>query len=184
MAKLLLKVSKPFTEHRIKDSNGKTLFFVGVKTYSKDEIKSLSKEHDEAFDIAKLSRLNARLEKVLTDISLSESEIEQKSEALKEEIEALTASGLSAREEYYKRHVLYLKNITVPYEDDEGNKLSILVKDTRTVEPVEPFWETPEECLAVLLDTLFEEDTLKGSLQRVIFEGIFNVDLGDSNTKN
>ena len=94
-------------------------------------------------------------------------------------VEEETQKQVAILNDFYRSQVLFITNAAVETEDG----VSIKVDDTRTAKPVESLWESPEECLAVLLDTYFSVPSIRDSLSSSIVETVLNLQL-DEKVKN
>jgi hypothetical protein len=85
---------------------------------------------------------------------------------------------------FLKGEIVYLKNVTVPTEDEKGNIKQITIQDTRTVKPLETLWETPEECLDVLLEAFLDCAPTRVSLQQALTSALINADYKEAEKGN
>lgn len=80
-----------------------------------------------------------------------------------------------ATEEFYLQFVLFMQNATITDTDNStGETKTITVADTRHAKPIESLWETPEECLAVLLSVYLEYAPFKDSLLNALATDTFD----------
>lgn len=76
-------------------------------------------------------------------------------------------------------NVLFLKGVDLRVGEEESDHLNVLrVSDTRKAKK-EDFWETPEECLAVLLDAYFQVAPWKSSLSTAFQQAMLNMKTPD-----
>lgn len=85
--------------------------------------------------------------------------------------------------DFLRNEIVYFKDASVGvYDDATGEDVlveTIDVADSRTAAPVESFWGTPKECLAVLLDSYLESIPWKGPFIDGFATSLFNRDLSN-----
>ena len=180
---LSIKAAKPFVERVIKAEGGVDNITVGVRAYSPQEVDTIREDFLSKVNTSKLQRAQAKLDALNKDISIDEDIYEAESLRL----ESIIREGYKALEEYQnkfcKEHIAYIKNASLTTQEDTTIN-SILVKDTREAAPIESLCETPEQCLAALLDVYLSSPFYKDSLYRQIPSIVFNTDLKGEQLKN
>jgi len=85
-----------------------------------------------------------------------------------------------------KSEILFIKNAEVKEVDEETYIVSrtIPVKDSRTAQPIEPFWANKDECLSVLVDMYLASTPWKGSLISSFIKTLYNIDFKETEAKN
>ncbi len=79
-------------------------------------------------------------------------------------------------EQLVKSDILYLKEITLEVQDvDTGTNSLLIIKDTREAKSSDD-WNTPEECLAVLLDMYFDSAPWKKKILQTYETVLMNVE--------
>jgi hypothetical protein len=76
---------------------------------------------------------------------------------------------------FLKGEIVYLAGIELTDTANEVSK-KVLIKDTRQAKPNEPLWETPSECLDVLLDMYLASAPYRGSLIDAVQKALLNTD--------
>ena len=179
--KLYIKNVKPFTEVVVQAKGLKDNITVGIKCYNQTVLEAIRKEFQTVIDTSKVIRWNRQLDILKTDINLSDEAIEEQSEILVDKIErenSLIAERLAS---FYNSHVTHIKNASLQQGDE---KKDLFIADSRDAKPVESLWETPEECLVVLLDTYINFAPFRDSLHSKILETIFNYKFETGEIKN
>lgn len=103
---------------------------------------------------------------------------------LEEYKDSFSSSDEDAPIKFIKKQIVYIKGATLEMYDDDKLVETIAVTDTRTAKPLESFWGSPEECLAVLLDYYFQSLPWKNSFFNAINKALLNVDIKDGAIKN
>jgi len=86
---------------------------------------------------------------------------------------------------FLRNQIVYIKGFEGETQDStDGTVKKLSVADTRTVKPIETLWDTPEECLVVLLDNFLECAPIRVSLQTALSQALVNADYSDAETKN
>lgn len=85
---------------------------------------------------------------------------------LQEKFETLGSLDEQALELQLRSEILYIKNASLTEYDEDTFEIvqEVTVSDTRTSPPLEGFWSTKDECLAVLLDTYLDSPLWKPSI--------------------
>lgn len=77
-------------------------------------------------------------------------------------------------------NILYLRSVDLRVENtDTGDLQPLKVPDTRKAKKDEDFWETPAECLDVLLDMYFQVAPWRSSLSTAFQDAMVNMKLPD-----
>ena len=85
---------------------------------------------------------------------------------------------------FIKNEVIYLKGITLELANEDGSFKNYPIADTRTAKPYEGLWESPEECLAVLLDMYLSSAPYRLSFITALNKALFNAEYSDGEAKN
>lgn len=103
----------------------------------------------------------------------------------KDKFEALTtADAETSIDAVLKEEIVYIKQMKLSLEDEEGKSKDLTIVDTRTQKPVEFLWGSPEECLSVLVDSLLDSTPYRNSLIEAMNKALLNMHLGDDSVKN
>ena len=87
--------------------------------------------------------------------------------------------------DFIKSEILYIKNIALDIlDEDTGAKKVLKIKDTRAVKKIEGLWDTPEECLDVLLDGYFAWSSWRLSFISAVQTAIVDMDFEAGAVKN
>ena len=87
-------------------------------------------------------------------------------------------------DKFIKNEIVYLKQIRLDLVDEKGNPKEFTVQDTRSVKPYETLWESPDECLAVLLDLYLASAPYRVSLISSLYKALMNNDYSEAEAKN
>ena len=173
--RLVVKNQKPFTEITVDAKGIKNSIIVGCKVYSHSELKEVRKAFRKSLTSDILEMKVEELEQFERDGDKTDSSFYITREAMNAEIEELTDEQTKELINFYKSQVTHIKNAVLELED--GDKvIDIVVPDSRTAKPVEGIWSTPEECLAVLLDTYLDHVPFRESLTAKISAAVFNLE--------
>lgn len=95
-------------------------------------------------------------------------------------------AGKSSITAFVAGEIVYLKKAPIVVEDTEAGTLKdVVVKDTRdAIKPNETLWESPEECLDVLLSHYLESNPWRVSLIEGILKSLTNMDFSTDAVKN
>jgi hypothetical protein len=104
------------------------------------------------------------------------SEAQEKFEASKDSSELIDAA--------VKEEIVYIKQMKLSLEDEDGKSKELVIADTRTQKPVESLWGSSEECLSVLVELLLDSAPYRGSLIEAMYQALLNMKLGDDSAKN
>lgn len=183
MAKIQIKTSKPFVERKVQAKSLKESIIIGVRSYPEKEMAEIRKEYLANFSTVKLSRWVKELEELRENTSLSETVFDEKVSFLENAIAEKNQSFASFQNEFCHKHIVYIKNASLSLEEN-GKKTDLLIPDTREVKPIESLWETPEECLVVLLDMYLDSTSYQDSLYSATPSAVFNTDFKGEELKN
>jgi hypothetical protein len=180
---ITIKAQKAFTEVKVQAEGIKDNILIGVKVYSRSELKQVRKDFTSLLKGSKIQRWLKELEIAQADLELSEDAVDAKVLELTNLIDATADAQEVGLDTFYKKHILYIKNATLTVTELEATK-DLLIADTRNVTPLESLWDTPDECLVVLLDMYLENQSFRDSLQKAISDTVFNLVKGDEKLKN
>lgn len=85
---------------------------------------------------------------------------------------------------FIKEEILYMKGLSVPYQDAEGKDKTLRIMDTRKAAKLETLWESPEQCLAVLLDAYFQWSSWRVSFISAVQTALADLDFKEAQRKN
>lgn len=174
---IVSKTSKAFKEVPADVKGVKNPIVLGIKLYGKSDKAALQAEYKKVSSTKELDKAQAFLKKHDEEGDKTTDEFYDIRDAMLADIEALSESYVAQLTEFYKKQVLFLKNVAITIADDKGVESVLTIADTRVVEPVESLWVDSNECLAVLLDYYFEEEAYKDSLPGIISSTVFNYTL-------
>jgi hypothetical protein len=172
MAIIAIKSAKPYIEKLVQAKGIKDNIKVGIRVYSDKELKDIRKDYLANFSTVELTRKQAQLDALKSDITLSDEDFSTKVGVLENAIETLNESILSYQKDFTKSHISYIKNASVAIDS-----VDTLIPDTREAKPIESLWNTPDECLAVLLDMYLESPFFKDSLSIAVTDAVFKTDI-------
>jgi len=176
--KLKIKSSSPYVEKKVKAASGPDYIIVGVKAYTEKELEKIRKEFF-AIPDKRVDRLNKQAELLSVNLDLSEEDMEDQLKLVEEEKETLMSKVIENYLAFYKKHILYLKEVKLSLDDENLN-----IPDTREVKPIESLWGSPSECLDALLDLYLDDRNFKDSLINATLEGLFGINLNEVRVKN
>ena len=108
-----------------------------------------------------------------------------------DEYEAIVASQAFKEEDYselidfIKGELQYLKKVVLNTKDSETGKTTQLkIADTRSAKKLESHWDTPEECLDVLLDAYLVWSSWRASFIIAVQSALLDMDLENAQLKN
>lgn len=171
---IVSKTSKAFKEVPAAIAGVKNPIILGIKLYGKKDKDALQEEYKKVSVSVPLEKAQAELEVFLKEGDKTTDEFYSLRESMLENITKLSEEYVAGITEFYKKQVLFLKNVAITVADDKGVESILAIADTRVVEPVESLWVDSNECLAVLLDYYFEEEAYKDSLPGIISSTVFN----------
>jgi len=167
-----IKSAKPYIEKLVQAKGVKDNILVGIRVYSDKELKDIRKDFLTNFSTVTLARTQAKLEALKSDLSLSDEEFDKQVATLENTIERANETILINQKEFTLKHVAYIKNASLSVDGD-----NLLIADTREAKPIESLWNTPDECLAVLLDMYLESPFFKDSLSTAVSDAVFKTDI-------
>jgi len=86
-------------------------------------------------------------------------------------------------EEIIRKSIVFIKHLSLPIED--GDKTYTLnIADTRTAKEFEGVWTSPEECLSICLDVLFESQACRFAIINAYPKALNNTDFSELKAKN
>jgi hypothetical protein len=184
MATIAIKTTKPFTEHKVQATGGiKDNILIGIKAYSESELAKVRKNFQEILNTTKVERWLKELTLVKEDLTLSYEELDAKTDFLTSSVEEATDKRIRDMDTFYKSHILYIKNASLTI-DDKGKVSDLLISDTRDAKQIDSLWDDGDECLVVLLNIYLDNPSFRESLQTVVTNAVFNIDLKGEELKN
>lgn len=175
--RLKVKHVKPYKEISPEVGGKKIPTVFGCKVYEASELQEVRKQFQDLMSNPDLELVLAKLQKLEeTGDKADESFYEQRAE-LRSLIDSYSDLKEVETLEFYKRQILFIKHASLELEDADGKSKDLSIADSRTVAPVESLWETPDECLAVLLDTYLSVPSLRDSLIDKITNIILNINI-------
>jgi hypothetical protein len=166
---LVIKNVKPYKTIKPVIDGQKSVMEFGIRLYNPTEAEALSKEFQALAINNELRMASAKLEKWVEEGDKTTEEFYTTEQSLKDVVESLAKGQRDKINDFYRKQIIFAGNISTSYGDKD-----ITVIDTRTVQPIESLWSTPEECLAVLLGALMEVPSIWDSLTSDILSVIFN----------
>lgn len=182
--KLYIKTSKPYVEKVVQAEGVKDNITLGIKVYTNNEIDVLRKEFQTAIDTTKVVRLLNELSEIKDSKDLSYEQIDSKTVELETLVEEANALQKQILQDFYKSHILYIKNASLSTEDSEGKVSDLLIQDSRDAKPIESLWVDKDACLVVLLDMYLDSPAFRDSLVTVITDSVFNINIKEAERKN
>jgi hypothetical protein len=86
---------------------------------------------------------------------------------------------------FIKDEIVYLKSVKVEvYDKEKETTKELSIVDTRTTKPVETLWETPDDCLDVLLGYYLASAPYRVSLISAMQKALLNNDYESAEVKN
>ena len=183
MTVLKIKTSKPYVEREVKAKDIDSKFTIGIKVYPVSEGRKLLREYSKLAGVTQASKSIKELEELKDNTELSQEELELKFNEISDTIDNLTTEQSEKFDTFYKKHVLFLKNVSLVLEEDGVDK-TMSIPDTREAAPIESLWNTPDECLVVLLNLYLDDGFFRDSLINTITSVIFNIDIKGEELKN
>ena len=157
---------------------------VGIAVYDEQQIAELRKIFSKNVSRLKIDRWIKEINDIAVDYSISAESAEERITALQNQIDVENNTQRIAQDDFYKTHVLFIKNAALVTNDGGVQDTKLLVQDTRTANPIESLWADGSECLAVLLDIYLSNPAFRDSLQQAIGEVVFNIDFKSAELKN
>ena len=88
-------------------------------------------------------------------------------------------------DKFLRDQIVYIKGFEGETQDStDGSVKKLSVTDTRTVKPIETLWDTPEECLVVLLDMYLGSPLYRDSLYNEVVAAVFGINFKAEELKN
>jgi len=173
--KIKVKGIQPVKEFSPMVEGRKMATIFGCKIYNSDELVEIRQEYlsiandpDLEMALAKLSKLEAEGDRTTPDFY-------DERGSLRVLVDNKSESQSKALLDFYKKQIVYVKQAALEIETEEGLAKDIRVSDTKSATPIESLWSSPEECLAVLLDTYFGVPAIKDSLFKDIIDTVLNI---------
>ena len=146
---------------------------LGITLYNTTESTKLQESFRELLTNEELEMARAKLAKWEDEGDKSEEDFYKIRKDLRTTVDALVKAQDKLLSDFYRSQVQFIRNTSVTITD-KGEEKSIIIADSRTAQPIESLWATPDECLVVLLDAYFEVPALRDSLTSKILDIIFN----------
>lgn len=177
--RLKVKNVKPYREISPEMDGKKIPVVFGCKVYEASELHDIRKQFQDLVSNPDLELVLAKLQKLEeTGDKADESFYDQRSE-LRALVDAYANSKEVETLAFYKEQILFIKHASLEIEDEAGKSKDLSIADSRTAAPVESLWESPDECLVVLLDTYLSVPSLRDSLIGKITDTILNINVED-----
>ena len=179
--KLYIQASKPFIEVKLKpsDSSEKDVTF-GLRLYGLKEKADIDKKF--AGFIEDNEKYVAALAKMQDEELLATIPAEERATLMQDAL-----NYVKLYEDYrinrLKEDILYVKDATISIFDEENMVTSLVIKDTRKVDPLADFWETSSEALTVILDSFLDNKQWKDTLLNK-HEEVLSTDFKGEQVKN
>lgn len=107
-------------------------------------------------------------------------ELDQIRQDIRDKSEGETDSSkidASELDKFIQDNVLYFLNESLITEDEQGRLGKLGIKDTRTVKPIEGFWETPEECKTFILEGYLNSAAWRFSFSESLTRALMNTEI-------
>ncbi len=159
----------------------KDKFIVGFRRYELDptqkKFEALQVLQRQSFAIA---REKVRASRVPTAEEQEAIDKEEKIEIVMTEQEAELATT-----NFIKAEIVYLRDVKLQLIDDEtGKTINLIIPDTREAKPNADLWNTPDECLDVLLSLYLSSAPYRLALLNTMQKALLNNDYEDGLLKN
>lgn len=151
----------------------------GMKVYSAKELPEIKEKFRKLAINDQLEMAQAQLEKFETAEDKSEETYYSTREAMRSKIAALRDKQEADSIAFYKQQIIFIKNATFAVQNDDGTVSDLVILNTEEVKPIESLWSSSEECLAVLLDVFFDNNSIRDSLITLITDFIFDLNLAE-----
>lgn len=162
--KLYIQTVKPVVEVSVVPEGTKEAEVIfGFKVHGSKATKAIAEQYEDLIVEYRKLALEAAVMEKLSEDEQDPVAVAALNERLIAEIEKLNASSLQRA----KEDISYVKKAVVKDFDEYGEViLDVVVEDSRKVEPLEGYWDTPAECLeqvvsAFLDNKVWEEAILK-----------------------
>lgn len=179
--KLRIKNIKPHVEFSPTLNGKKQSVVFGIRIYDADELEAV-REQFKDINSNELELASAKLQKHIENGDKASEEFYNERDNLQNQIDSLIRSQSKANLEFYKSHIAFIKNASLETEED-GVIKDIIIADSAKAVKIESLWDTPEECLAVLLDLYFLNIPIRDSLISKIVDTIYNIN-AEAKVKN
>ena len=188
MKKIYVKGVKPIQEVTVKPEGTEDSIVVGFRVYGLKERKKVEAPYFEAVSkFLGLLEESKQLEAITTEgvsvETLQATDLDRASQVLKELTEAqATLDELTVKQA--KDAIIYLKEAKVTDFNETGELIfDTTVADTRTASKTD-YWETPEECLQVILEAYFDDSQAWLTALTTAYNEVKNLDFKDLQVKN
>lgn len=171
--KLAIKNVKPYKVVKPIIDGQKSAMEFGIRLYNPIEAEALNKEFSALALNNELRMASAKLDKWVAEGDKTTEEYFTTEQALKDVVEQLATAQRDKINQFYRDQIVFVGNVSTTVTENGVDK-DITVIDSRTVQPIESLWSTPEECLAVLLEAFMEVPSIWDSLTPTILAVIFN----------
>ena len=94
------------------------------------------------------------------------------------------AESEEAALEFLAGQMIYIKGASLDVYEEDTFSETLIIEDTRTAKPFEPFWETGKEALAVLSSYYLNSAPWKAQLTDAFMKALVNIDFKDAEVKN
>ena len=172
--KLVINNVKPYKEVSPEIDGKKSTVSFGIKQYEVSELAQVREDFRNLAVNTELELTLARVTKLEEEGDKTEQDFYDTRENLRKVINSLVKQQEEASIAFYKSQILFVRNASISIEEDGVSK-SIQIADTSKASRVESLWNTPDECLVVLLDAYFENTSIRDSLITSISNIIFNI---------
>lgn len=186
--KIYVKGVKPVKEVTVKPEGTEDSIIVGFRIYGVKERKKIEAPYFRAVrKFLDLLEGSKQLEAITTEgvsmETLQATDLDGASKALNELTEAQdTLNELTIKE--VKEAIVYLRDVKVTSFDESGLVIfDETVADTRTASKTD-YWETPEECLQVILEAYFDDSQAWLNALTTAYNEVKNLDFKDLQVKN
>ena len=85
---------------------------------------------------------------------------------------------------FMKDKVSYIRQVDLILVDEDDKQSSLSIIDTRKAKPLADRWETPEECLAALLDMYLASSPWRSAFNTAVQKALVNTDQDEGKLKN
>lgn len=151
------------------------LIILGVALHPHTKNLKVIKDFVKLTDDREINKKQAELRKFLsseTHDRTSDDYYDEK-DKLENELLELQTVREDAIEQLHRKTILYLKNVPITVISETGEEIQTIIPDSRTYVD-ESLWPSPEECRAVLLDIILEDESLRDSIFSKLSNGIFS----------
>lgn len=151
------------------------LIVLGIALHPHTKNLKVIKDFVKLTDDREINKKQAGLRKFLSSEThdRTSDEYYDEKDRLEDELLALQTRRESEIELLHKKAILYLKNVPITVISETGEEVQVIIPDSRTYVD-ESLWLSPEECRAVLLDIILEDESLRDSIFSKLSNGIFS----------